>query len=185
MTLEEAIKHAEEEAKEQDKLCKRYDDASGYTRSHIEEIRTSSAKQCEKCADEYRQLAKWLKELRDYRKRMPSYEAGYNDAKREIALSGEYERVYERGKQDAEQTRWILVSENLPKENESVIASTEYGVLPEARYTKEFGWEWAYEAGADYWQEIEGITAWMPLPQPYKAASEETDDYYKGAQEEY
>ena len=29
------------------------------------------------------------------------YNAGYNAAKREIALSGEYERAYERGKADA------------------------------------------------------------------------------------
>ena len=51
-------------------------------------------------------------------KKLPSvtsYETGYNDAKREIALSGEYERAYERGKSDAEQTRWIPVSERLPK----------------------------------------------------------------------
>ena len=31
MTLDEAIIHAEEQAKEQDKLAKGYDDASGYT----------------------------------------------------------------------------------------------------------------------------------------------------------
>lgn len=31
MTLDEAIKHAEEVAIEQDKLCKRYDGASGYS----------------------------------------------------------------------------------------------------------------------------------------------------------
>lgn len=29
------------------------------------------------------------------------YVRGYNDAKREIALSGEYERAYQRGKEDA------------------------------------------------------------------------------------
>lgn len=67
MTIDEAIKHAEEEAEEQDKLCKRYDDASGFTRSHNEEIRTSAAKQCEKCADEHRQLTEWLKELKQLR----------------------------------------------------------------------------------------------------------------------
>ena len=44
MTIEEAIVHCEEVAKEQDKLCKRYDDASGYTRSHNEDIRTTDAK---------------------------------------------------------------------------------------------------------------------------------------------
>lgn len=50
MTLDEAIKHAEEVAIEQDKLCKRYDDASGYSRSHNEAIRTTDAKRCEECA---------------------------------------------------------------------------------------------------------------------------------------
>lgn len=53
MTIEETIKHAEEVAEEQEKLAKRYDDASGYT-----------AKQCIKCADEHRQLAEWLKDYK-------------------------------------------------------------------------------------------------------------------------
>lgn len=69
MTLEEAIKQAEEVAKEQDKLCKRYDDASGYTRSHNEDIRTTDAKKCIECAEEHRQLAEWLKELRVFKSR--------------------------------------------------------------------------------------------------------------------
>lgn len=64
MTLGEAIKHAEEVAIEQDKLCKRYDDASGYTRSGNEAIRTSDAKKCEKCAIDHRQLAEWLKDYK-------------------------------------------------------------------------------------------------------------------------
>lgn len=63
---------------------------------------------------------------------------------------------------------WIPVSEGLPEEGKTVIASTEYGVYPEARYTKEYGWEWAYEAGADYWRELEGVEAWMPLPKRYE-----------------
>ena len=67
MTLEEAIKHAEEVAEEQDKLCKRYDDASGYSRSHNEAIRTTDAKRCSKCAKDHRQLAEWLKELKQLR----------------------------------------------------------------------------------------------------------------------
>ena len=67
---------------------------------------------------------------------------------------------------------WIPVSERLPEENKTVIASTEYGVFPEARYTEEWGWEWAYEAGADYWVELNDVIAWMPLPETYKAESE-------------
>ena len=68
--------------------------------------------------------------------------------------------------------RWIPVSERLPEENKSVIASTELGVFSEARYSKEYGWEWAYEAGADYWRNLEDtgdtVTAWMPLPKKYE-----------------
>lgn len=67
MTLDGAIKHAEEVAEEQDKLCKRYDDASGYSRSHNESIRVADAKWCERCAKEHRQLAEWLKELKQLR----------------------------------------------------------------------------------------------------------------------
>ena len=63
---------------------------------------------------------------------------------------------------------WIPCSERLPEENRTVIASTEYGVFPEARYTKEDGWEWAYESGADYWEKIAEVKAWMPLPKPYE-----------------
>ena len=71
MTIDEAIQHCEEVAKEQDKLCKRYDDASGYTRSHNEDIRTTDAKKCIKCAKEHRQLAEWLKELKQLREQEP------------------------------------------------------------------------------------------------------------------
>ena len=66
----------------------------------------------------------------------------------------------------ADEDEWIPVSERLPEENKTVIAST-YAVYPEARYTKENGWEWAYESGMDYWTELPDVTAWMPLPKPY------------------
>ncbi len=69
MTLDEAIKHAVEVAIEQDKSSKKYDDASGYTRSGNNEIRTNEAKRCEECAEEHRQLAEWLKELRVFKSR--------------------------------------------------------------------------------------------------------------------
>lgn len=74
-------------------------------------------------------------------------------------------------------TEWILVSERLPEEEKTVMASTKYCIYPEAKYTKENGWEWAYEAGADYWTELEDVTAWMPLPKPYKAESEDQNGY--------
>lgn len=73
-----------------------------------------------------------------------------------------------------DENKWIPVSERLPEENKTVIASTLYGVFPEARYTKEYGWEWAYEAGADYWRELEDVLAWMPLPEQYKVRDSKT-----------
>jgi hypothetical protein len=71
---------------------------------------------------------------------------------------------------------WIPVNEGLPEENKTVMASTEYGVFPEARYTKEYGWEWAYESGADYWRELDDVTAWMPLPKHYKPQKEGSEE---------
>ena len=62
VTLKEAIKHCEDKADEQHILANIYDDASGYTRSHNESIRTEEARKCEANADEYRLIAKWLKE---------------------------------------------------------------------------------------------------------------------------
>lgn len=107
MTLEEAIKHAEEVAKKNE---------------HDAEVRTRTeslgTEHCLECAEEHRQLAEWLKELEWRRSDMETppnnewegyssrlwknaYARGYNDAKREIALSGEYERAYRRGWHDA------------------------------------------------------------------------------------
>ena len=72
MTIEEGIQLCEYSAKTNEVLMKRYDDASGYTRSGNAEIRTTDAKTFEKRAEEYRQLAEWLKELRMYRTMIPS-----------------------------------------------------------------------------------------------------------------
>ena len=69
---------------------------------------------------------------------------------------------------------WIPVSEGLPEENKTVMVSTEYGVFPEARYTED-GWEWAYESGADYWEELNDVEAWMPLPKRYELQERENE----------
>ena len=67
ITLEEAIKHCEEVAYQNEILMKRYDNASGYNRSHNEKIRTDGAKGCEQLISLYRQLADWLRELKAYK----------------------------------------------------------------------------------------------------------------------
>ena len=58
MTLDEAIAHAEDVAKVQDRLSKR--------------IRTSDAKKCERCAEDHRQLAEWLRDYKRLKEQEPN-----------------------------------------------------------------------------------------------------------------
>lgn len=58
MTLEEAIIHAEEVAEEYERKLKENPDAICYRSEFFE---------CSECADEHRQLAEWLKELKAYK----------------------------------------------------------------------------------------------------------------------
>lgn len=54
MTLEEAIKHCEEVAEAQEKKARKLNDGTMSTRI-----------KCEECAKEHRQLAEWLKALKE------------------------------------------------------------------------------------------------------------------------
>ena len=55
MTLDEAIKHCEEQAEEQKK------------KGELADAYNLESESCYECAKEHEQLAEWLKELRDYR----------------------------------------------------------------------------------------------------------------------
>lgn len=62
MTLDEAIKHAEEVAKEHERRLKVYE--------NIDEDRPlfkEEENECKECAEQHRQLAEWLKELKHLR----------------------------------------------------------------------------------------------------------------------
>ncbi len=106
-------------------------------------------------------------------KKLERHKAEYLD--KFVDFSGITEAL-DAGIQALIQTKWTPVSEGLPEEYETVIASTEYGVYPEARYSKEDGWEWAYESGADYWEELDDVMAWMPLPKRYNPESKEENE---------
>lgn len=68
-----------------------------------------------------------------------------------------------------EQTRWIPISERLPKTDEDVLVTNGRGMY--------IGWidatdkGWRVDSESEYF--MDDIVAWMPLPQPYKAESEE------------
>ena len=74
MTLEEAIKHCEEVAEKNEKECKNW--AYGASQINDDENRKKQyqkhAEMWHECANEHRQLAEWLRELK-YRR---SYENG-------------------------------------------------------------------------------------------------------------
>lgn len=70
--------------------------------------------------------------------------------------------------------QWIKVTpETMPPDDDTVIVTVEHPsgdryIYTEARFDKDRGkWEWPYEAGADYWEDIEEkVTHWMPFPKP-------------------
>lgn len=78
-----------------------------------------------------------------------------------------YKNGYEAGKKDA--LRWIPVSERLPDENADVLCcrGNHIGVLMDV-YTYKGDGKWEDKYGYWNYTDIEGITHWMPLPEPPK-----------------
>lgn len=82
---------------------------------------------------------------------------------------------------------WIRTADKMPPDMETVIVTIigsdgKRYVWTDVRfnrkmegYCEEFVsehpsgvWEWAYEAGADYWEDVSGtVIAWMSEPEPY------------------
>ena len=72
---------------------------------------------------------------------------------------------------DIEYSKWIPVSERLPEKNVEVLATTEWDAVTIAEM---YGVnDWFIHEGTTNAQTDE-IVAWMPLPEPYKAESEDT-----------
>lgn len=69
---------------------------------------------------------------------------------------------------------WISVKDRMPPDMQCVLVTIESEngkryVQSDIRFNSSRNtWEWAYEAGADYWQDMdyEVVTHWMPLPEP-------------------
>ena len=65
---------------------------------------------------------------------------------------------------------WIPVTERVPEKNAEVLATTEWGSITIAeRYSANDYFINEGTTNAD----VDDIIAWMPLPEPYKAESEE------------
>ena len=173
MTLDEAIKHAEEVAEKFEGLHERYENMDeDRLLFRVEE------NECKNCAKEHRQLANWLKELKQLREQKPCEDCisreALLDKKWDVPYEGKYIQVVDVGdiKELPSVTRkkeeWIPCSERMPKQNECIeyyLIQDEYGDMYVARYT------------SDEWISIDSIlqdniVAWMPLPEPYKEETE-------------
>ena len=64
-SLDEAIKHCEEKAEELEKQVKPYQCES--INKKLYEVNKKEWDSCLECAKEHRQLAEWLRELKDYK----------------------------------------------------------------------------------------------------------------------
>lgn len=68
---------------------------------------------------------------------------------------------------------WYTVEEKLPENEEWVIAVDKDGYYYHQARLSDGTWEWAYEAGADYWEDIdEPVTYWTHFPDPPKGEEE-------------
>lgn len=101
MTIDEAIKHAEEVAKDQEELY-RLCPASESEIFHCDgtkdckTLKNGKNKGCQKCAAEHRQLAEWLKELKAHRE---AWEKVLDEMK-DVSIPGQdaeyvYQNIYD------------------------------------------------------------------------------------------
>ena len=137
MSLDEAIKHCEEVAEENQAIV----DSCDYYGENMAK--------CEKCAEEHRQLAEWLKELKQLR----------------------------------EHTRWIPISERLPKIAD-VYRVTRY--YPNNVMNPSYLVDACCFDGSNTWYNdnrinherayANNIIAWQENPEPYKAEAEDGND---------
>ena len=176
MTLEEAIKHAEEVAKATERQQERhYESNKLYENTYDQE----KMKQCELCAAEHRQLAEWL---RDY-KRLKEQE---NDLTMGQIVRGIH--ALSSVKSQEQKTDWIPVSERLPEWDVDCLvvdADGNFGVgyyREDAKAWDSPCWGWLerkdkvdnHEACAEPCG-IRKVIAWMSLPEPYKGKEGRND----------
>jgi hypothetical protein len=68
-----------------------------------------------------------------------------------------------------EQTRWIPVSERLPESDDEVLVTDDAGGLALV------GIDWfdRFDSDGSRWWCSQNVTAWMPLPEPYRGGESE------------
>lgn len=164
MTVDEAIKHCEEVAKEQEEL---YGLCPGSESEYLNIIYCDGTKDCKvltngkdkgclKCAKEHRQLAKWL---RDYKRLLeqpswiPVKTRPLTDEEKDVC--GE---------------NWSFMYDcELPADEQEVLITTNTGSVEQVTFYKHS----EYGCYFEYYEDEGDVVAWMPLPEPFKPQESE------------
>lgn len=141
MTLDEAIKHAEEVAEE-----KRYE-----VQDWLEAHDYVSAIDCEKCEEEHRQLAEWLRELKQLRQQASWIPIVYREPTQE-----EKDSYFAQNGEEL----CFMVESKMPGNGQEVLVSSG-GYVSEDTFDEDY---YAFEN-----HEVVEVDAWMPKPKAYNA----------------
>jgi len=141
MTLDEAIKHAEEVAKQNEEDAIIYSNCKNHKKNLYEiGLAENAEKKCCKCAEEHRQLAEWLKELKQLREQVSNSE---------------------------KPNKWIPVSEKLPEEDGRFLTYIENPYNSQLSYIMVCDYinkDWCPDDDTA----SDNVVAWMPLLESYK-----------------
>lgn len=153
MILDEAIKHAEEVAEEKENegklLCQSEGESIG----------------CLTCAEEHRQLAEWLKELKQLREQtrwilvnesLPKVNGWYQCIIQVLDIVRTMDLYYKNGK-------WL--------DNSIIYMFDKYDIYGYGRTTKNH--KLSYEELKPTFDWTENVIAWKPLSEPYKVEGDE------------
>ena len=144
MTLDEAIKHAEEVALEE--------------RVNYQEcvavLDMEGAEECYECGKQHEQLAVWLKELKQLRE-----QSKWIPIVRREPTEEEKEEYFEQHREEL----CYMIDNQMPHNGQEVLLSGG-DTVAEDIFMEDF---WNFEN----W-DIDNVEAWMPLPNPYNAEME-------------
>lgn len=161
MTLDKAIKHAEEVADKKEQEKQKWE----RWLEHDNDNRAVAEKEsCELCAKEHRQLAEWLKELKQLRERtrwipiseeLPTDNGWYQCTVALDDLSITMDLYYKNGK-------WL--------DNRRINMFDTYDIYGYGHTTEKH--KLSYQELISEFDWTVNVTAWKPLSQPYKEESE-------------
>lgn len=159
--LDDAIKHCEEEAKEQRWQAEVWEKNSDYQNTAAEYLA---------CAKEHEQLAEWLKELKSFKEGQNSQWIPITyrplTVEERIAFAEHY------GVEYCDTSEEEAFDCPMPEDGQEILISTSWGVVEDVA-DNDIDGEGFISYGLEINGDWDGVDAWMPKPEPYKKEGEE------------